>query len=214
MRDPSRVIVTALVLTVVSVSADVTLRSFDQDAVGAAPAGFTFAVSRLATTGGWAVRAEGADRHLVHLGDGSRGEGFSLAVLDGAPPTGLRLSARIRLVDGTRVGGLVWRYRGPDDFLAVSLDLNAQAVALYRVVHGNRIRLEMENDLELDPHAWHVVRVEHRDSQIRVSIGGIGVMRARDRSPGETGRAGVWSAGSATTWFDDIQTQEARESRR
>ncbi len=55
-------------------------------------------------------------------------------------------------------------------------------MALYRVTRGNRIRLEFEDDLELDRDAWHVVRVEHADGRIRVSLGGIGVMRARDRA--------------------------------
>ena len=214
MRDLRFPVVAALALTVASASADVILRSFDQDTIGAAPAGFSFAAARLPTAGRWVIRAEGTDRYLAHLGEGSSGEGFALALLDAPPPVGVRLSARIKLAEGTRAGGLVWRYENPENFYAVSLDLNAQEVAMYRWVRGNRIRLETEDDLELDPNAWHVLRVEHQDSRISVSIGGIGVMRARDRSPGATGRAGVWSAGQATTWFDDVQTQEARENRR
>jgi hypothetical protein len=82
-------------------------------------------------------------------------------------------------------------------------------VALYRVSRGNRIRLEFEDDLELDRDAWHVLRVEHADGRIRVALGGIGVMRARSREPRPAeGRAGVWSAGNATAWFDDLSVQE------
>jgi hypothetical protein len=93
----------------------------------------------------------------------------------------------------------------------VSLDLAAQEMALYRVVRGNRIRLEFEDDLELDRDAWHVVRVEHARGRIRVSLGGIGVMRARDRGLSAGGRAGVWSSGAATSWFDDLQVDAAAE---
>jgi hypothetical protein len=200
----------ALGLSVASGSAQVARRSFDQDAVGAAPAGFTFAAARLATGGKWLVRAETTERYLVHLNEPGAGDGFALAVLDTAPPPQLRLSARIKLAEGARAGGLVWRYQNPENFYAISLDLTAQEVSLYRIARGNRIRLEREDDLELDPNAWHSLRVEHEDGRIRVALGGIGVIRARDRELDEGGgRAGVWSAGAATTWFDDVHVQPA-----
>jgi hypothetical protein len=202
----------ALTLAVASVSAQAVVRSFDQDAVGSAPAGFSFAAARLASGGRWLVRADGTDRYMTHLSEPSSAEGFAIAVLDAAPPLELRLSARIKLAEGARAGGLVWRYQNPDNFYAVSLDLAAQEVSLYRVARGNRIRLELEDDLELDPNAWHSLRVEHEDGRIRVALGGIGVIRARERSADDGGRAGVWSAGAATTWFDDVQVQEAENS--
>ena len=57
-----------------------------------------------------------------------------------------------------------------------------QELALYRVVRGNRIRLDEEDELELDVSAWHSIRVVQDDDDIRVSLGGIGVIRARDRA--------------------------------
>jgi hypothetical protein len=212
MRDTRLLVVAALALAVASGSADVVQRSFDQDAIGAAPAGFTFAAARLSTAGRWLVRNDGPNRYLVHLAEAQTGDGFSLALLDAMPPSDLRLSARVKLAEGARVGGLVWRYQGPDSFYAVSLDLSAQEMALYRVTRGNRIRLEFEDDLELDRDAWHVLRVEHADGRIRVALGGIGIMRARSRDDtGGEGRAGLWSAGNATTWFDDLNIQQAAE---
>jgi len=199
----------ALALSVASASAQAVLRSFDQDAAGSPPGGFTFAAARLANGGRWMVRADGADRYMTHISEPAAGEGFALAVLDTMPPSELRLSARIKLADGARAGGLVWRYQNPENFYAVSLDLTAQEISLYRVARGNRIRLEVEDDLELDPNAWHALRVEHEDGRIRVALGGIGVIRARERTADEGGRAGVWSAGAATTSFDDIQVQDA-----
>ena len=213
MRDLRLLVAAALIVALSSASADVVRRTFDQEAVGAPPAGFSFAAARLPAAGPWLVRADGANRYLAHPSTASVSEGFSLAVLDTLPPVDLRLSARIKLVNGTRVGGLVWRYQNPENFLAVSLDLEGQAMALYRVVRGNRIRLEFEDDLELDRDAWHVVRVEHADGRIRVSLGGIGVMRARDRVVAESGRAGVWSGGGAAAWFDDLRIEPELDDR-
>jgi hypothetical protein len=212
MRDTRLLVVAALALAVASGSADVGRRSFDQDAIGAPPPGFTFAAARLSTAGRWLVRNDGPNRYLAHLAEGQTGDGFSLALLDGLPPADLRLSARLKLADGARIGGLVWKYQGPDSFYAVSLDLNAQEVSLYRVTRGNRIRLEFEDDLELDREAWHVLRVEHADRRIRVALGGIGIMRARSRDDtGGGGRAGLWSGGNATTWFDDLTVEQAAD---
>jgi len=201
----------AVIAAMTSASADVVRRTFDQEQVGVPPAGFSFAAARLPAAGPWLVRADGTNRYLAHTSVASTREGFSIAVLDTLPPLDLRLSARIKLVNGSRVGGLVWRYQNPENFLAVALDLEAQAMALYRVARGNRIRLEFEDDLELDRDAWHVVRVEQARGRIRVSLGGIGVMRARDRAEADTGRAGIWSDGGATAWFDDVNVENAPE---
>lgn len=214
MRPPLVVVVAALALSASLQAVDGVVRTFDTDAIGVAPPGFTFAAARLPGPGQWLVRGEGAARYAVHLGDTTEGDGFALALLEAPAPGAVRLSARVKLSEGTRVGGLVWRYAGPDDFYAVSLDLRAQAAALYRVTGGNRVRLELEDDLELDPDAWHVLRLEETGRRVRVTLGGIGIMRQRlrDEASGPV-RAGVWSAGATTAWFDDLQLHEV-EARR
>jgi hypothetical protein len=220
MRDRCLLVVAAVAVAVAAGSADVVQRSFDQDAVGSAPPGFTFAAARLPAAGRWLVRGDaggrdaGSNRYVVHLADEGPTTGFALALLDAPPPADLRLSARVKTVDGARIGGLVWRYQSPENFYAVELDLNAQEVALYHVTRGNRIRLEFEDDIELDRDAWHVLRVEHAGGRIRVALGGIGIMRARARDDGKAdGRAGFWSAGNSTTWFDDLDVQQAQPER-
>ena len=188
--------------------AQVAVRTFDEDAAGSPPPGFTFATARQQKTARWTVRSEGAGQHhLVHMADAAAAGGFSLAVLDAAHPAQFRLSARVKLAEGERVGGLVWRYQDAENFYLAALDLVAQNLALYRVTRGNRIQLEDEDDLELDPAAWHTLRVVHDEDDIRVSLGGIGVMRTRDRTPPTGGRAGVWSGGAATSSFDDVRVE-------
>ena len=87
-------------------------------------------------------------------------------------------------------------------------------MALYRVARGNRIRLEFEDDLELDRDAWHVLRVEHADGRIRVSLGGIGVMRARDRAPRRDRARRHLVRGGATAWFDDCTSRRPADRER
>lgn len=207
-------IVAAITLALAAASAQLDVRTFDDDASGAPPPGFTFATARQQAAGRWLVRADGSNHYLTHLADPAASGGFSLAVLDTPHPAQMRASVRLKLPDGERVGGLVWRYQDAENFYLAALDLNVQELALYRVVRGNRIRLDEEDDLELDAMAWHSVRVVHDEDDIRVSLGGIGVMRARDRTFTTGGRAGVWSGGGATAWFDDFRVEPEEDRRR
>ena len=85
------------------------------------------------------------------------------------------------------LGGLVWRVQDAENYYLARLDLDRQDIGLYRVTAGNRTRIEGEDDLELDPTAWHTLRVVQEDENIRVYLGGIRVLRARDRTFGKTG---------------------------
>jgi hypothetical protein len=200
-------IVAAVVFALASLNAQVAMRTFDDDAIGVLPPGFTFTTARQQVPARWLVRAEGPNHYLTHLADPAAAGGFSLAVLDATPPVQMRASVRLKLTEGERVGGLVWRYLDAENFYLAALDLRLQELALYRVVRGNRIRLDEEDELELDGSAWHSLRVVQDDDDIRVSLGGIGVLRARERTVPEGGRAGVWSGGGATLWFDDFRIE-------
>jgi hypothetical protein len=47
--------------------------------------------------------------------------------------------------------------------------------------------------------------VAHEDEEIRVYLGGIRVLRARDRTFSQGGGAGLWCAGDAVAHFDDFK---------
>jgi hypothetical protein len=207
-------VVPAVALAFAVASAQAVVRTFDENGVNAAPPGFVFAFARQQAAGRWLVSAEGENHYLTHPADQAAAGGFSLAILETPHPEQLRASVRLKLIEGEQVGGLVWRYQDAENFYLVALDLRVQELALYRVVRGNRVQLEEEDDLELDASAWHTVRVVHDDNDIRVSLGGIGVLRARDRSFAAGGRAGVWSGGGATAWFDDLRVEPEVDRRR
>ena len=82
-----------------------------------------------------------------------------------------------------RTAGLVWKYQDRLNHYSAQLDLAKQELAVYRVVNGNRIRLEREDDLELDPDAWHSLKIFQERGEIRVYLGGIRVFSERDRLP-------------------------------
>ena len=137
----------------------------------------------------------------------------ALAVLDDPPLRSVEASVRVRLAGGARAGGLVWRYQDEDNYFLARLDLGVQDLALYRVVRGNRVRLEDEDDLELDPDAWYTLKVRHEGERIRIYLGGIKVIEEYDRSQPAAGRVGLWSADDSLGWFDDVRVGEGNGRR-
>ena len=121
------------------------------------------------------------------------------------------MSVRFKAIGGGRTAGLVWKYQDPLNHYSAQLDLAKQELAMYRVVNGNRIRLEREDDLELDPDAWHSLKIFQERGQIRVYLGGIRVLSERDRLPRASASVGLWTGGDSTVMFDDFRIEDETE---
>jgi hypothetical protein len=176
------------------------------------PAGFTFVAMRQPAPGSWLVRRTGANAYLTHEAGAGRDtpDGFAIALAPVDPLRNAVVSVRMRLAGGgSLVGGLVWRYQDEYNHYQILLDLGRRELAMYRVVAGNRIKVEREDDLELDPGAWHTLKIVHDQSEVRVSLGGIRVFQDEDRTF-RTGRTGVIAGGTAEVWFDDLRIEPER----
>jgi hypothetical protein len=184
------------------------VRTFEEDKIGAPPAGFVTAAGRDAVADRGTVRQDGKGRVVVHQGHPSPPDGYAVAILTGAQHQDVELSVRLKATGGSRSAGLVWKYQDPLNHYAVQLDLTRQEIAIYRVSSGNRIRLEREDDLELDPDAWHSLRVLQEDGQIRVYLGGIRVFGERDRQVRAPAGVGLWTSGDTTVMFDDFRVED------
>jgi hypothetical protein len=211
---PLRLVAAAVLALAGLAAADavLVLRTFDDDTVDMPPAGFAFSMARQREPGVWAVRGWGPQHHLEHLADAAAAKGLSLAVV-GPAIKDVQVSVKVQLVNGERVGGLVWRYQDGNNFYGVAIDLQHPEVALFRVVGGNRIRLDHVTEIDLDHDLSHSLLIRHQADEIRVQLDGIGVLRVRDRGLPNAGRAGVWSGGAARTWFNDLRIEEVTERR-
>lgn len=184
--------------------------NFDDQPAGRPPSGFTFAGVK-EQQNPWTILRDGANNVLGVLQ--SAATGSRLAVVEGTSLSNLTLSVRARFVDGRRSAGLVWRYRDADNYYLATLDLRQQDLRVYRVVRGNRTRLDDEDELELDPAAWHLLKIEHRGTRMRLWIDGVPVSDARDRSIETAGAVGVWTTGDSIAWFDDLSVEPVQVER-
>jgi hypothetical protein len=185
--------------------------SFTADPVDAVPTGFTLAAMRQATPGQWLIREDGPDRFLAHRADAASA-GYALALAPVEPHRDVIVQARLRLRGGARAGGVVWRYQDAQNYYTAILDLQRRALAMHRVANGNRITIEWKGELELDPEAWHLLKVVHDDRFVWVSLGGIRVFDERDRQLDRfgPGLAGVVATGDSEVWFDDLKVEHKR----
>jgi hypothetical protein len=178
--------------------------TFDHAPVGEAPPEFVFAGNRQPNPGRWQVSSTGARRYLVHFADPSvTMRGIAVGTIQAPTPADIRVTAQLRMLDGDFAGGVVWRYRDADNFYFLSLVLSDHSLSVFKVIDGTRVRLAAVTGIEVDPEEWHTLAAIHQDDQIRGVINGVTILRTRD-SAINGGRAGIWSAGNSTTWFDDV----------
>ena len=198
----------------VAAAQSIVLRTFDDDKIGAPPAGFVLAAGRDASPDQWSVQPGGKGRRARARRAPVAARQLCPRGVQRRPVSGdAEISVRLKVTGGGRSAGLVFKYQDPMNHYAVQLDLANQDLAMYRVVSGNRIRVEREDDLELDPDAWHSLKVVQDRDEIRVYLGGIRVFTDRDRTPRTPLSAGLWSAGDTTVLFDDFRVEPDYERR-
>ncbi|MEZ5318786.1 MAG: hypothetical protein R2752_15410 [Vicinamibacterales bacterium] len=208
LRLPTTAVVTWLAAGVLVVGQRDATQTFDAMPAGAPPPGFTFAAMRQASAGQWTVHRAGGHGWLTHAADPDS-HGFAMAIAPVDPRRDVVAAVRLRLHGGARAGGLVWRYVDARHYYAALLDLRRGEISMYRVSDGNRIKLEFEDDLELDPDAWHGLKAVHVDDFVYVTLDGIRVFEDHVRRPDRTGpgAAGVLATGDSEVSFDDLRVE-------
>jgi hypothetical protein len=180
-------------------------QTFNEGTIGAPPAGFTFAGMRQRDPGRWVVQKRDTDLVLVH----ERGiaNGHSLAISPTRTSGDVVLTTRIRFVDGDRIGGLVWHYVDDQRYYSLVFDLKKNEIFFSRVSKGNRVTVESEIGLELDPKAWLELKVIHAGETVDAFLRGVRVFKDHDsRNWWNEGpsRAGYIAADNSGVEFDDL----------
>lgn len=204
----------ALLIAVAPVGSQRVTWTFEDLLVGRPPAGFDVVSTGEGGVGRWELLRDGQNVLLAQLASVARARGFRMAIAQTPTLRDLSLSVRFRGLEGERAAGIVWRYVDENHYYLARVSLSDQEVGLYKVVRGNRIRLDCEDDLELDRAAWHTLKIEHRDEQIRLWLDGIPVDGTRDRTLDAAGRVGVWTTADSAAWFDDLSVAGLAEDRR
>jgi hypothetical protein len=102
-----------------------------------------------------------------------------------------------------QAGGLVWRFKDGDNYYVARANALENNVSLYFTKDGRRHTIEYQ-DAPVPPNVWHVLRVEFKDSKMRVLLNGKTYIEADDRQIAGSGKVGVWTKADSVTLFDDF----------
>jgi hypothetical protein len=129
----------------------------------------------------------------------------SLAIYSAASPKDAEISLRIKATGGTedQGGGIVVRLTAPDNFYLVQLDARRDRVLFSRVANGVSEEI-VGVDADLATHEWHRLVVREQEDEFVVSVDGIWMFTAFDKTFLRAGRVALWTATDSVTRFDSI----------
>jgi hypothetical protein len=110
-----------------------------------------------------------------------------------------------------QAGGLVWRYRDPDNYYIVRANALEENVVLYKVEKGKRKDLEIVGrkggygvDASVPQLEWSTLRVHFFSHRFTVLLNGKQLFEVEDTTFPGAGKVGVWTKADSVTLFDDF----------
>ncbi len=187
--------------------------AFDTDPVGTTPAGFerleTASVGHPATWGVVKdVTAPSGDRVFGVLASTNAGQTYNLALAPDFETTDVDVSVALKAVSGSedQGGGVVFRARGASDYYIARWNPLEKNARFYVVDNEQRSAFAVV-ELDLEPKAWHTLRVIAEGPRMELFMDEESVLVANDETHSGPGRIGLWTKADAATLFDDLAAQ-------
>jgi hypothetical protein len=178
--------------------------TFDADAAGAAPSGWTAGVTGRGTAR-WTVEADAtAPSQSNVLKQSGRGD-FPWCVKNDTQIADGYVEAKFKPISGKedQAGGVVWRWKDGDNYYVARANALENNVSLYYTRSGRRITIKYV-DAPVPKNQWHTLRVDFSDKRIRVALDGKTYIEIDDEHIAGPGRVGVWTKADSVTMFDDF----------
>jgi hypothetical protein len=186
--------------------------SFEADAVGAVPKGWT------ATKTGrgdpkWTIEQEPTAPSRSKIVKQSGRADYPLLLKDDTDIRDGFIETKFKAVAGSedRAGGLVWRARDANNYYVVRANALEDKVVLYKTVAGVRSPLDIVGRrggygvaASVPANAWHSLRVEFAGNRFRVVYNGQGLFEVEDSTFSAPGKVGLWTKADSVTLFDAV----------
>jgi hypothetical protein len=214
MRSRNFACISAVALTLASLTAAERKLTFEQDAVGQAPGGFAFGhTAKAGAPGKWVVQHEGSGKYLAQTDADSTRMRFPVATVSGINVADVDLSVRFRPVSGRidQAAGLVWRFQNEDNYYIVRANALENNVVLYKVQNGTRTDLPLKGQgrtygkkAPVPAGQWSTLRVVAAGPRFEVYLNGTKLYEVEDTTFTQGGTVGVWTKADSVTHFDDL----------
>lgn len=182
--------------------------TFDSDAVGKAPSGFTSYASGGGPAGKWAVMEMSeapSGRNVVVQTDADKtGTRFPVLIADSGEYADLDVTMKAKAISGKvdQGMGLVFRFRDPKSYYIVRANPLENNFRLYKMVNGNRLQFAGTN-AKVSSGQWHTVRVVAKGDHITCWFDGKQLIDSHDKTY-TTGKVGLWTKADSVIAFDDL----------
>jgi hypothetical protein len=192
--------------------------SFEADAIGSVPAGWTVAKTGRGEPR-WSVETDPAAPSKTKVVKQSGHADYPLLFRNGTGVKDGFVEVKFKAVSGSedRAGGLVWRAKDANNYYVVRANALEGNVVLYKTVGGKRSALDIVGRKggygvkePVPANQWHTLRVEFAGNRFKVIFNGKPLFEVEDATFTEPGLVGVWTKADSVTLFDDFAYGESR----
>ena len=201
------------------VSAAVTSSNFDNDTKGAAPKGFTTALTGKGKAGTWVVMADESapskPNVLAQTDADSTSYRFPLCIFDGTSAKDVDITVKFKPMDGKvdQAAGIVWRYKDANNYYIARANALEGNVVMYKVENGKRSDLKPRSaglfaygvKSSVPSKQWSTLRIVAKGKLFEIYLNDKKLFDLEDSTFPEAGKVGLWTKADSVTYFDDLQ---------
>ena len=197
-----------LSLVIASVAAQTV--DFESAKTGSLPSGWTAAMTHEGAPPKWEIRKDPSapsPPHVLAQVSSDRTDGrFPLAIFNKVSVKDGELSVKMKPVagKGDRAGGIIWRYRDPNNYYLVRANALENNIVLYKVENGRRTPVNSVNH-SVPANEWSVLKVQFRGPRFSVYFNHRRLFQSTDSTFASPGQVGLWTKADSITYFDDFR---------
>ena len=213
-----RLLAAATVLCMMEVSAMADGASFANDAVGAAPQGWTATMTGQGKPK-WTVEEDSTAPSKSKVVKQSGRAVYPLLLKNGTSVRDGFVEVQFKAITGTedQAAGVVWRAKDAKNYYVVRANALEDNVVLYKTVDGKRSSLDIVGrkggygvKVPVPAGRWHRLRIEFSGSLFKVIFNGQTLYEVEDRTFSEAGQVGLWTKADSVTMFDNVSYSAER----
>jgi hypothetical protein len=184
--------------------------NFDSGPVGRVPSGWTFGAANRGTATRWEIRKDMSaptQPYVLAQVSNSPGAACPLAIYDSMSLHDGDISVRIKPLSGhqDQAGGVVFRYRDPNNFYLARENALTHNVAVFKVENGDSRLITTAIPHDIEPNTWNILKVSVRGNRFQVYLNHHRILQAWDKTFDGWGKVGLWTMAESVTYFDDFR---------
>src|SRR5215471_3575389 len=210
------VAITVLLLMEAPVMADKV--SFDADAIGSTPAGWTVAKTGSGSPK-WTVEEDLTAPSKSKVVKQSGRATFPLLLKDQTSMRDGLVEIQFKAISGSedRAAGVVWRVKDANNYYVARANALEDNVVLYKTVNGVRRSLDIVGrkggygvKAAVPSNQWHTLRVEFSGTRFKVLFNDKALFEVEDATFAEPGMVGLWTKADSVTAFNGFAYGEKK----